>query len=93
MLELTTSSIHHMTNHRLAINGLLREYHKRYGKYPTYPCYHAYQAIYAYKYAVEKAAKAVGGWPTIDEIAKAMTGINIPNTFRNADDQRRSQRY
>jgi branched-chain amino acid transport system substrate-binding protein len=54
------------------------EYHKRYGKYPTYPCYHAYQAIYAYKYAVEKAAKTVGGWPTIDEIAKAMTGITFP---------------
>ena len=53
------------------------EYHKRYGKYPTYPCYHAYQAIYAYKHAVEKAAKAVGGWPTIEEIAKAMTGLTI----------------
>ncbi len=54
------------------------EYHKRYGKYPTYPCYHAYQAIYAYKHAVEKASKAVGGWPTIEEIAKAMTGITFP---------------
>jgi len=54
------------------------EYHKRYGKYPTYPCYHAYQAIYAYKYAVEKAAKAVGGWPTIDEISNALIGITFP---------------
>jgi branched-chain amino acid transport system substrate-binding protein len=54
------------------------EYHKRYGKYPTYPCYHAFQAIYAYKHAVEKASKAVGGWPTIDDIAKAMTGITFP---------------
>ena len=54
------------------------EYHKRYGKYPTYPCYHAYQAIYAYKHAVEKAAKLVGGWPSIDEIAKAMTGLTFP---------------
>jgi len=54
------------------------EYHKRYGKYPTYPCYHAYQAIYAYKYAVEKAAKVVGGWPTIEEISNALTGITFP---------------
>ena len=54
------------------------EYHKRYGKYPTYPCYHAYQAIYAYKYAVEKAAKAVGGWPTIDQISNALIGITFP---------------
>jgi len=54
------------------------EYQKRYGKYPTYPCYHAYQAIYAYKYAVEKAAKAVGGWPTPEEISKAMTGLTFP---------------
>ncbi len=54
------------------------EYHKRYGKYPTYPCYHAYQAIYAYKHGVEKAAKEVGGWPTPDEIAKAMAGLTFP---------------
>ncbi len=54
------------------------EYHKRYGKYPTYPCYHAFQAIYAYKHAVEKAAKAVGGWPTPDEISKALSGLTFP---------------
>ncbi len=55
------------------------EYRKRYGKYPSYPCYHAYQALYAYKHAVEKAAKTAGGWPTIDEIAKAMTGLTFPS--------------
>jgi branched-chain amino acid transport system substrate-binding protein len=63
------------------------EYKKRYGKYPTYPCYHAYQAIYAYKNAVEKAAKTAGGWPSADEIAKAMNGLSFPTpsgtlTFR-----------
>ncbi|RMF89136.1 MAG: hypothetical protein D6736_08955 [Nitrospinota bacterium] len=55
----------------------VEEYHKRYGKYPTYPCYHAYQALYTYKAAVEKAASLVGGWPTQEEIAKAMVGISI----------------
>ena len=54
------------------------EYQKRYGKYPTYPCYHAYQAIYAYKNAVEKAAKTAGGWPTADEVGKAMAGLSFP---------------
>ncbi len=54
------------------------EYQKRYGKYPTYPCYHAFQAFYAYKHGVEKAAKAVGGWPTVEEISKALTGITFP---------------
>jgi branched-chain amino acid transport system substrate-binding protein len=53
------------------------EYHKRFGKYPTYPCYHAYQAVYAYKAAVERAASLVGGWPTQEEIAKAMVGLSI----------------
>lgn len=54
------------------------EYHKRYGKYPTYPCYHAYQAIYAYKHAVEKASKTVGGWPAPEDIAKALSGLTFP---------------
>jgi branched-chain amino acid transport system substrate-binding protein len=55
----------------------VEEYQKRYGKYPTYPCYHAYQAMYTYKNAVEKAAALVGGWPTIEEIAKAAVGLSI----------------
>jgi len=55
----------------------VEEYHKRYGKYPTYPCYHAYQAVYSYKAAVERAASLVSGWPTKEEIAKAMVGISI----------------
>jgi branched-chain amino acid transport system substrate-binding protein len=59
--------------------SFVTEYQKRYGKYPTYPCYHAYQAIYAYKHAVEKASKAAGGgWPTIEEISKALTGLSFP---------------
>jgi len=55
----------------------VEKYQKRFGKYPTYPCYHAYQAMYTYKHAVEKAAGLVGGWPTIEEIAKAAVGLSI----------------
>ena len=61
----------------------VEEYRKRYGKYPTYPCYHAYQALYLYKHAVEKAAKSSGGWPTKEEIAKAMSGLTFPTPSGN----------
>lgn len=55
----------------------VEEFKKRYEKYPTYPSYHAFQAIASYKAAVEKAAGLVGGWPTIDEIALALSGLSI----------------
>jgi branched-chain amino acid transport system substrate-binding protein len=53
------------------------EYHKRYNKYPTYPSYHAFQGIATYKTAVEKAASLVGGWPTIEEVGKAMANLSL----------------
>ena len=55
----------------------VEEYKKRYDKYPTYPSYHAFQAIASYKTAVEKAASLVGGWPTIEEISKALSGLSL----------------
>jgi branched-chain amino acid transport system substrate-binding protein len=59
------------------------EFKKRYNKYPTYPSYHAFQAITAYKTAVEKAGSLVGGWPNMDEIAKAMgnLGFETPSGY------------
>lgn len=53
------------------------EFKKRYNKYPSYPSYHAFQAITAYKVAVEKASSLVGGWPTIDQTAKAMGNLSF----------------
>jgi branched-chain amino acid transport system substrate-binding protein len=53
------------------------EFKKRYNKYPTYPSYHAFQAIASYKTAVEKAASLVGGWPTIEEVAKALGNMSL----------------
>ena len=55
----------------------VEEFKKRYDKYPTYPSYHAFQAIASYKTAVEKAASLVGGWPTIEEISKALSGLSL----------------
>ncbi|MCB2227118.1 MAG: ABC transporter substrate-binding protein [Desulfarculaceae bacterium] len=59
------------------------EFKKRYKKYPTYPSYHAFQAITAYKTAVEKASSLVGGWPTIEQTAKAMgnMGFETPSGY------------
>jgi branched-chain amino acid transport system substrate-binding protein len=66
----------------------VEEYHKRYKKYPSYACYHAYQAFAAYKAAVEKAAALVGGWPTVEEIAVAMSGLGLetPSGFLYIDE-------
>lgn len=55
----------------------VEEFKKRHDKYPTYPSYHAFQAIASYKTAVEKAASLVGGWPTIEEIAKALSQLSL----------------
>jgi len=56
----------------------VEEFQKRYKKYPTYPSYHAFQAIASYKTAVEKASSLVGGgWPTIEEVAKAMANLSL----------------
>jgi len=53
------------------------EYKKRYDKYPTYPCYHAFQALASYKTAVEKASSLVGGWPGMDDVAKALGNMSL----------------
>ena len=55
----------------------MQEFHKRYKKYPTYPSYHAFQAIASYKTAVEKASSLVGGWPGIEQIAKALGNMSL----------------
>jgi branched-chain amino acid transport system substrate-binding protein len=55
----------------------VEEFNKRYKKYPTYPSYHAFQAIASYKTAVEKASSLVGGWPSIEDIAKALGNMSI----------------
>ena len=53
------------------------EFKKRYNKYPTYPSYHAFQALASYKTAVEKAGSLVGGWPTMEEIAKVLGNMSV----------------
>ena len=62
--------------------ALLREFvkwhHDRFKEWPSYESDHAYFTIAAYKAAAEKAAKAAGGtWPSPEQIAEALEGIEV----------------
>jgi branched-chain amino acid transport system substrate-binding protein len=45
--------------------------------YPNWEADRAYFSLISYKDAVEKAAKAKGGWPGVDDIIGAMEGLNV----------------
>ncbi len=50
-------------------------YKKAYGENPTFPAYYMAQSVLALKAAADKAAKAKGGAPAMDEVRAAMKGI------------------
>lgn len=52
-------------------------YEDKYKDYPNWEADRAYFSMISYKDAVEKAAKAKGGWPGVDDIAEAMIGLNV----------------
>jgi branched-chain amino acid transport system substrate-binding protein len=55
---------------------------KYYGKYKEYPLYesdHAFFTLQAYKAAVEKCYAITGTWPTKEQIAAVLTGIEVPS--------------
>jgi branched-chain amino acid transport system substrate-binding protein len=61
---------------------LLREFvrwhSERFREWPTYEADHAYFTVVAYKAAVEKAARGLGGrWPTPEQVAGALAGIEV----------------
>lgn len=61
---------------------LLREFvrwhHETFNEWPNYESDHAYFTIVAYKTAVEKAAKAIGGTrPSTEQVIDALEGIEI----------------
>jgi branched-chain amino acid transport system substrate-binding protein len=54
----------------------VKEHHEKYREWPTYESDHGYFTIVAYKAAVERAAKAMGGkWPSADQIIQALEGV------------------
>ncbi len=56
-----------------------REYRKAYGEPPSQPSYQYAQGILGAKYAYDKAAKAAGGFPTTDQVIKALAGATFPS--------------
>lgn len=61
---------------------LLREFvrwhHAAFKEWPSYESDHAYFTIAAYKAAVERAARPIGGrWPATEQIIEALEGIEV----------------
>lgn len=53
-------------------------YEQKFKDYPHWEADRAYFALHVYKAGVEKAMAAKGGaWPTTDEIAQAMAGVQV----------------
>lgn len=70
----------------------LNEYTSRFGKYPMYTAEQTFMGIYGYKLAVERAYKALGKYPTQEDIARFLEGIYVPTPsgyriFRREDHQ------
>lgn len=52
-------------------------YEDKHKDYPNWEADRAYFSLISYKEAVEKAHKAKGGWPSTDDIAAAMVGLEV----------------
>ena len=63
-------------------SGLLRQFvrwqHETFKEWPNYESDHAYFTIVAYKTAVERAARAIGGrWPSTGQIIEALESVEV----------------
>ena len=52
-------------------------YAEKFGEPPTFPSYHMAQAVFALKYAWDKAAAEKGARPTTEEVAAALRGATV----------------
>ncbi len=59
------------------LKWFLKTYLAKYKAYPGYEADHAYFVLEAYKAAVEKCYAITGTWPTKEQIAAALTGIEV----------------
>ena len=67
-----------MPNPSPLLRQFTKEHYEKYREWPSYESDHGYFTIVAYKAAVEKAAKAIGGkWPSTDQIIPALEGIEV----------------
>jgi branched-chain amino acid transport system substrate-binding protein len=78
------------------LRDFTRKYYARFKSYPYNESDHAYFVLEAYKTAVEKAYAFTGKWPTKEQIAKVLTGIQVatPAGYRGyAQDNRMLANY
>lgn len=61
------------------LNEFTKIYYQKYKAYPAYECDHAYFTLQAYKAAVEKCYALTGKWPTKEQVAESLRGINVPS--------------
>src|SRR5262249_45785590 len=59
------------------LKQFVREYKAKYSEYPAYESDHAYFCAESYKAAVEKTYAATGQWPSKEQVAKALEGIEV----------------
>jgi branched-chain amino acid transport system substrate-binding protein len=59
------------------LKQFVRDYKARYNEYPAYECDHAYFCVESYKAAVEKAYAQSRQWPSKEQLAKALEGIEV----------------
>jgi branched-chain amino acid transport system substrate-binding protein len=54
-----------------------RWHQEKFKEWPNYESDHGYFTVVAYKAAVEKAKAAGGKWPTVEQVAEALEGIEV----------------
>ena len=55
----------------------VRWHQEKFKEWPNYESDHGYFTIAAYKAAVERAARAAGKWPSVDQVISALEGVEV----------------
>jgi len=70
--------LHPETRNDPAHLAFIKAFRDKTGAYPIYPTYHMAQSLTALKQGYEKAIAANGGnWPTVEQVAEAIRGLNF----------------
>jgi len=70
--------LHPETKSDPAHQAFIQAFKAKTGSYPIYPTYHMAQSLTALKQGYEKAIAENGGkWPTVEQVAEAIRGLNF----------------
>jgi len=70
--------LHPETRNDPAHLAFIKAFRDKTGAYPIYPTYHMAQSLTALKQGYEQAIAANGGnWPTVEQVAEAIRGLNF----------------